>query len=191
MSNEKDEQQTLRCTLSLPPSLPPFPTLLSLYALAPLKALPSIIDTGILAPSSMPFKSPRDARGQTNAPAMVLSLPVMEPTMMHRGSLAFFKSSIRRETNKKCDRWLICNDSSIPSGVKVGVGRAGRYTAALQTKASRGLPPLTAFTSLANLRTESKEDKSRERMVNKEGSRFNSSATRCILATSRTPQITK
>ena len=78
-------------------------------------------------------------------PASVLVLPVMEPTMTILGaalavSLRFLRSSRRRLASRKWPRWLVPTLISKPSAVKRGSLAVGRYTAALQTRQSRGMP---------------------------------------------------
>ena len=52
-----------------------------------------------------------------------VTVPVMEPTMIMRGSLAFCMSGSSREHSKKCPKWFICSCSSISSTEYLGYRR--------------------------------------------------------------------
>ena len=78
-----------------------------------------------------------------NSPATVFEFPVMDPTITMRGGLVadsfrFFKSSSRRLANRKWPKWFVPTLISKPSAVNLGSLAVGRYTAALQTKQSKG-----------------------------------------------------
>mmetsp|Transcript_980 Transcript_980/g.2708 ORF Transcript_980/g.2708 Transcript_980/m.2708 type:complete len:263 (+) Transcript_980:830-1618(+) len=170
-----------------------FITFESLYALAPKKLPPSAISTPFLpsAAALRPLRSPRSARGYTRPPPMVFVLPVIEPTMTQRGSLAALRSSMRRRARRKCPTWLMPIDCSRPSSVNRGSGSAGRYTAALQMSASRGRLSLKARRLVTKSRTERRLPSSSLKMAMAFMSRPSFLATAFIFSGSRTAHTTK
>ena len=90
---------------------------------------------------------------------------------------------------RKWLRWLIWSCCSWPSSVYLASGRLGWYTAALQTRRSRGLSAVNSFNSTTKSRTDWKDARSSFIIVKLLGSKPSTSATALILSMSRHAQM--